>query len=125
MSTNNFKVTGRITHLAPARQVSASFTVRDFVIEVPDGEYPQLARMQLVKDKCALLDPYKVGDEITVDFNIRGKLSDQGKVFTNLQAWRIQSAGGSQPAQSSGPTPVGADFEDDVPFSAVPWGAAL
>ena len=114
-------------------QKSASFQAREFVIEVADGQYPQMVKFQLVQDKCALVDDYSEGDNIEVEFDLRGR-EWNGKYFTNLQAWRITRAGegtgesgGGSGGQSQAPrapaaAPVApsssakADFDDDIPF---------
>jgi len=110
---NNFEATGRITHLAKAaREISATFRVREFVIELEDGNYPQLAKMETTQDKCDLLNDFAVGDEVRVRFNLRGKQTDQGKVFTSLQAWKIDRAGVAPAPQQSAP----ADAFEEPPF---------
>lgn len=132
-----YKAEGKIEKIFDAEQKSASFTAREFVIEVADGQYPQMVKFQLVQDKCNLVDDYNEGDQVEVEFDLRGR-EWNGKYFTNLQAWRIARAGegdGSSSsssssqapsAQSSSPastTPASvssssnaADFDDDIPF---------
>ena len=44
--------------------------------------------MQFFRDKCDILKKYKVGDTVTVWFNLAGSEWD-GKYFVNLNAWRI------------------------------------
>ncbi|WP_083698196.1 DUF3127 domain-containing protein [Shewanella sp. UCD-KL21] len=76
------------------------FTKREFVLKAtgPDenSSYPNYVALELIKDKCALLDQYNIGDELEVSFNISGRLwQGQGKpekCFTSLQAWKISHA---------------------------------
>ncbi|WP_144209068.1 DUF3127 domain-containing protein [Shewanella donghaensis] len=76
------------------------FTKREFVLKStgPDenSSYPNYVALELIKDKCALLDQYNIGDELEVSFNISGRLwQGQGKpekCFTSLQAWKISHA---------------------------------
>ena len=126
-----YKAEGKIEKIFDSETKGASFQVRQFVIEVSEGQYPQMVAFQLVQDKCTLIDDYSEGDMIEVDFDLRGR-EWNGKYFTNLQAWRIARAGegGGQSggsnegqAQSSSPktaTPAPAavsnDFDDDIPF---------
>ncbi len=105
------------------------FTKREFVIKVTGEDenpaYPNHVALELIKDKCAIMDNYKIGDEIQVQFNLSGRLWSGGgrpeKCFTSLQAWRINSAS-DQPAGgdsfSGGPpeSPPDDDNYDDVPF---------
>jgi len=108
------------------------FTKREFVIKLSgEGEndaYPNYIALELIKDKCALLDKYKQGDEIIAYFNLSGRLwQGQGKpekCFTSLQAWRIQNAS-EVSATPGNDIPAGtaddyAGFDDggfdDIPF---------
>ena len=132
-----YKAEGKIEKIFETQQKSASFTAREFVIEVEDGQYPQMVKFQLVQDKCSLIDDYNEGDKVEVEFDLRGREWNE-KYFTNLQAWRISKAGeGSSDGGSSGgaakSTPpkeadnvgstASADFDDDIPFRS--WAEPL
>jgi single-strand DNA-binding protein len=103
-----FEVEGKLHRLFPTEQKSASFQTREFVLEVPDGNYPQLIKFQSVQERCAMLDDYREGENIKVSFDLRGR-EWNGKYLTNLNAWRIErvgegastSAAGKSPAKSS------------------------
>lgn len=84
----SYEITGRLIRIFDA-ETKGTFTSRDFVIEVVDGNYTQVIKLQLVQDKCSLIDHFLEGQEIKAHFNIRGK-EWQGKYFTNLQAWKIE-----------------------------------
>ena len=80
------------------------FTKREFVIQLtgPDenSQYPNYIALELIKDKCALMDNYKIGSEIQVSFNLSGRLwasaGKPEKCFTSLQAWKVSAASDSQ-----------------------------
>lgn len=118
-----YKATGRLHKVFDAEQKSASFQAREFVIEVADGKFPQMVKFQLTQDKCSLIDDYSEGEDISVDFDLRGREWND-KYFTNLNAWRIARADAqdSAPSQSmdaapsSAPVAATADFDDDIPF---------
>ena len=128
-----YKASGKIVKIFDTEQKSASFQAREFVIEVADGQYPQMVKFQLVQDKCNLVDEYAEGDVVTVEFDLRGR-EWNGKYFTNLQAWRMNrgedsgegdsagaaaSGGSAANAKAAAPAPVSqasADFDDDIPF---------
>ena len=128
-----YKASGKIVKIFDTEQKSASFQAREFVIEVADGQYPQMVKFQLVQDKCTLVDEYAEGDVVTVEFDLRGR-EWNCKYFTNLQAWRMNrgedsgegdsagaaaSGGSAANAKSAAPAPVSqasADFDDDIPF---------
>jgi single-strand DNA-binding protein len=128
-----FEVEGKLHRLFPTESKSASFQAREFVLEIPDGNYPQLIKFQAVQDRCALLDNMKEGDRVKVSFDLRGR-EWNGKYLTNLNAWRIDIAteGATQaaPAKDTGnnfpadpfpnyadaPPPPPAGNMDDLPF---------
>ena len=109
------------------------FTKREFVIKLTgEGEnstYPNHIALELIKDKCALMDQYQIGDEINVHFNFSGRLwSGNGKpekCFTSLQAWRVEALSSAM-NQSAPPLSSYSDadfmqqepgnYDDDVPF---------
>jgi len=85
---------------------TGNFSKRDVVIRT-DEQYPQDISIQFTQDKCDILDAYKVGETVTIAYNLRGKLggwtNPQGEVkyFSTIQAWRIQRpAGAAAPAQA-------------------------
>ncbi|MDO6805125.1 DUF3127 domain-containing protein, partial [Wenyingzhuangia sp. 1_MG-2023] len=98
------------------------FTKREFVVKLTgDGEkpeYPNYIALELIKDKCALMDSYNPGDEVQVSFNLSGRLwSAAGKpekCFTSLQAWRVERVGDA--VQSGGGSPFAQtmpNYDDD------------
>jgi len=104
---------------------SNGFTKREFVIQLtgPDenSQYPNYVALELIKDKCALMDNHKVGDEIQVTFNLSGRLWSSGgkpeKCFTSLQAWKVGAVSDSQEQPPQDWDDNGAPpFEDDIPF---------
>jgi len=126
--SNSFEVQGIIHSIGDTTEYGSNgFTKREFVIKLTgEGEndrYPNHVALELIKDKCALIDAYKVGEEITVQFNLSGRLwSGAGKpekCFTSLQAWRINpvsaaSAGNLDDGYYMPSAPEGG--YDDVPF---------
>lgn len=138
----SLEVTGKLLVKYDTQQVSERFKKREFVMELAEeingNVYTNYAKMQLVQNKCEILDRFKEGDLIKVSFNIKGnRWEKDGKVnfITNLDAWRIESgnatgapasAGNAQPAYSNNsgantsngggyynPAPEGVD---DLPF---------
>ena len=126
MSTS-FEVTGTIISIMDTQQVTDTFKKREFVIEIPDGNYPQKVKFQIAQDKTSLLDNFKAGQEVNVHFNLRGreytrKSDGSTDYWLNLDCWRLNAADGGSaskseydqisPAQSSGVK----EDADDVPF---------
>lgn len=115
-----FQVDGKLHKVFDTEQKSANFRAREFVIEVADGKYPQMVKFQLTQDKCELIDSHKEGEELTVHFDLRGREWND-RYFTNLNAWRIESAAAAAADNTAPPatattTPAGDEFMDDVPF---------
>jgi single-strand DNA-binding protein len=133
-----FDVVGKLHVAYETKQVSAKFTKREFVVEVPDGKYPQMVSFQLTGDRCSVLDDFKVGDQVRVTFNLRGRewKSPQGetKYFNSLDVWKLEAARAGaendgrrgRPSRADDeygtrddPRPhdlIGASREDDLPF---------
>jgi single-strand DNA-binding protein len=112
-----FEVEGKLHRIFQTEQKSASFSAREFVLEVPDGNYPQLIKFQAVQDRCAQLDNYNEGDQVKVSFDLRGR-EWNGKYLTNLNAWRIDrvgDGGGNSGGNSGAKNTASADFPAD-PF---------
>ena len=72
---------------------SNGFTKREIVVTTED-QYPQHILIELIKDKCSIIDGYHVDDEIQVYINIQGRewVSPKGetKYFNSLQGWKIE-----------------------------------
>lgn len=126
------EVTGRVKVIEQTKEVGSSgFRKRDVVVTT-DEQYPQFISVQFVQDKCDLLDAYKVGDNVKIDINLRGRewTNPQGETvyFNSIVGWRIGKVqdGASAPQGQTPPMPAAAAFEpaatfkeedhDDLPF---------
>ena len=89
-------VTGVISHIGEAVQASATIVKRDLVLTVQSGQYENLNAFELMNDKCSLADNLTEGQEVTVHYNIRSR-EWQGRYFTNLTAWKIETTQQAQP----------------------------
>lgn len=85
----NFSVKGKLHKIFETETKSASFKSREFIL-LTDEKYPQYIKFQLVQDNVSKIDSITEGSEIEVHFDLRGK-ENQGKFFTNLQAWKVVS----------------------------------
>ena len=97
------EVTGKLIEKYDTITVSERFRKREFVLELSDevngSIYTNFAKMQLVQNKCDILDRFQVGEVLKVSFGIKGtKYEKDGKVnyFSNLDAWRIENAAAAQ-----------------------------
>lgn len=117
-----FTLKGKLIVKGDEQQITEKFKKREFVIQDDAEQYPQVISFQLVQDKCSLLDAYNEGDEISVNFNVRGRewtspKDGQTKYFNSLEAWKI-SGGDAAPVNipTAAPANSGVDSEDDLPF---------
>jgi hypothetical protein len=118
--SSSYSIKGIVHLIGETKQVSDRFRKRDLVLDVQDGKYPQSISFQVSNDRCDLLNEYKDGDEISVEFNVRGREwrspSGEVKYFNTLEAWKIDRVG---PAKSRGGAhePAPAPPQDDgIPF---------
>ncbi len=107
----SYEVDGKMHKKFEKEQKSGTFQTREFVVIVEQGQFPQYIKFQLVQDRCEIIDNVEEGNDIKVYFDLRGR-EWQGKYFTNLQAWRVESAGSDAKAR----TPAG-DFPAAPPAS--------
>ena len=97
---------GKLHTIFETKQVSERFSKREFVVELTDNpKYPQTVLFQLTGDRCAILDDFKVGDAVMVEFSLRGRewRSPQGetKYFNSLDVWKVEPARGAANVSSS------------------------
>lgn len=87
------EVIGKIKVINTEQQVSASFKKRELVVTT-DEQYPQHILIEFTQEKCDLLSAYKVGENVKVSINLRGRewVNPQGetKYFNQIQGWRIE-----------------------------------
>lgn len=91
------EATGRLHAIYETKQVSERFTKREFVLELVDNpKYPQTVLFQLTGDRVSQLDGLNVGDQVRIEFNLRGRewRSPQGetKYFNSLEVWKLEPA---------------------------------
>jgi len=100
------EVTGTLKTKFDTQKVSDRFQKREFVLTTEaNTPYPQHVSFQVTQDKCSMLDQFNPGEELRVQFNLRGREwnGPQGiKYFNTLEAWRIERLQGSNNAGQTG-----------------------
>lgn len=95
---------------------SNGFQKRELVLTTTE-QYPQLLLVEFVQDKCDLLNSYKIGDEVTIFINLRGRewINPEGhaKYFNTIQGWKITRKNDSNIPP---PEPSSIPIEKDLPF---------
>ena len=88
---NQYEIEGRVKMIAEVQTLKNGFNKREFVIETVE-KYPQAIKFECVKDRCALLDGIAEGDDVRVQFRIRGSAYND-RYFVNLQAFGVERQG--------------------------------
>lgn len=94
------QLTGVIIQIDEEKQINERFKKRDFALQVDEeyngNTYSQFIPMQVSQTKCDWLDRYNVGDEVVVNFNLRGKRYEKDGVaryFSTNDVWKIEKTG--------------------------------
>ncbi len=121
----SYELTGKLAAKFDIVQRTESFKTREFVIEKADDINGRIItnyiKFQCVQDKTTMVDRFGIGDEVKVQFNIKGsRWEKDGRVnyITNLDAWRMESIKISQNNNSEvnyNDIPP-SDVVDDLPF---------
>lgn len=121
------EVIGRLRMIDETKTYGANGFRKREVVVTTDEQYPQHIMIEFTQDKCDILNSYKVGEDVKVSINLRGRewVNPQGetKFFNSIQGWRIERVAQAAPA---GAPPVPEQFEravdvnqddhDDLPF---------
>ena len=120
------EVKGKVHEISQVITVSEKFKKRELILEYAENPtYPEYVKFEAVQDKVNLFDTIKVGDNVELFFNLRGRpwTDKTGKTsyFNTLSVWRLTPLGAAE-AASAAPeyaTPVditAAPDDDDLPF---------
>ena len=114
------QVQGKIKIIGEVQTFGTDFTKRQLVV-ITDDQYPQLISIDFLKDKCDLLNSYKVGQSVDVSINLGGRewINPQGeaKYFNSITGWKIEAV----TEDISSLRPIAAPnlsqgVEEDLPF---------
>lgn len=120
-----YRTNGKIYAMFDTEQKTERFRIREFVLEITDGgRFEQYVKFQLTGDRCESLDAFSKGDEIEVEFNLRGRewTSPSGDVryFNSLDVWTLQAASQAGAGAGSGEEPPMPEepphFGEEPPF---------
>jgi hypothetical protein len=118
-------IKGKVHEVYPTTQVTDALKKRELIVEyVENPQYPEYLKFEAIQDRCNLLDSVKVGDDVEVFFNLRGRpwTDKTGKksYFNSMQLWKINvlsgAAGASAPAYAAPADISSAPEDDDLPF---------
>ncbi len=99
------QIKGKIIEIYDTVAVNDKFRKREFVVEYAENQYPELIKFQLVQDNCDALNTQKIGDNVEVTFDLKGRVWTNPKgekvYFTTLQAWKIGRISAGSPKQTN------------------------
>ena len=123
-----YEIVGKMVAVFDIVQRTETFKTREFVIEKSEDiggrVITNYVKFQCVQDKTAMPDRFNLGDEVKVQFNIKGtKWVKDGKenYITNLDAWRMETvkmgqSGNGADTNNYNDMPPATDVVDDLPF---------
>ncbi len=123
-----YEIVGKLVAKFDIVQRTETFKTREFVIEKSEDiggrVITNYVKFQCVQDKTAMPDKFNLGDDVKVQFNIKGtKWTKDGRenYITNLDAWRMEIVKIGQSENEAGQVnysdmPPPADNIDDLPF---------
>jgi len=123
------EVQGKVKLIGEEKTFGSNGIRKRELVVTTEEQYPQHILVEFVQDKCDLLNNYKVGQDVKVNINLRGRewVNPQGetKYFNSIQGWRIENVQASA-AAGVPEVPPAAAFEpatdlkeedhDDLPF---------
>ena len=116
---SKLQFSGVIHSVNDTQQITETFSKREFVVTDNAEQYAKYINFELVKDKCDLIDNFSIGQMVTIDFNLEGRLwvNPQGveKCFNSLKAWKIEATEGAVQPQQAPPQEEQGNAED-LPF---------
>ncbi len=133
--SKNYEITGDIHTIGETTVYGDNgFQKREFVIKITgedeNPEYPQYAPIELIKDKCGIMDAFAVGQEVKIQFNINGRLWEgNGKgerCFSAFQAWKVEAIGPAPTGSgATGNIPQGSGFDPSAEDDTIPFRQSL
>lgn len=109
-----YKFKGTIKHIGDVQTFGEKgFSKQDLVLVESDAKYPQTVKFELTKENTKLTAGYKIGEEVEVKFNVRGR-EYNGNYYVSLEAYKLIATA----YQSKDPKSImlEAATEEDFPF---------
>lgn len=121
-------IRGKILEIFQTNQIKETFKKREFVVEYAENpNYPQILKFEMINDNCTMLDSYRKGDDVEIEFDLRGRewTNPQGNkvYFVSLNAFRLRkiddknnSTPDEDPIPGTDDIPPPSPDEDELPF---------
>lgn len=93
--SNTVELSGTLHEVFPTQQITDKFKKRDFIIEIPNGNYLQHIKCEATGNTCEKLNGLRIGSQIKAKCDLRGRIyqkKDGSKGQMNsIVAWQIDS----------------------------------
>lgn len=76
------------------------------VVEFDDNGYKKHVAVDFMNKKVEFASKVRVGDNITVDFNVESRKGTNGKWYTSANGWRVKNSNGASTTAK----------DDDLPY---------
>ena len=110
------EVTGKLTFIDETKSYGSNDFRKREVVLTTEEQYPQPLLIEFIKDKCDILNSYKVGDKVSISINLRGRewenAEGEKKYFNSVQGWRINRMSETEDTVAS----VSVEQDNDLPF---------
>lgn len=80
-------ITGKVHQISNIMKINEKLEKQEIVVHTVDDKYPQFIKFETLNP--SILDGLKVGDEVKVNFNIRGNEWKE-KFYVSLNCWRVE-----------------------------------
>jgi len=110
------EIKGKIKKILPRQDFPSGFYKQTMVVTI-GGRYPQDIPIEFNKEKADLLNGLGVGNEVVVHYDLRGREYND-RHYVDLNGWKVEAFGGSQPAPAptSRPAQDSQIDDEDIPF---------
>jgi translation initiation factor IF-3 len=118
------EISGKIKVLNDTQNIGEKGFRKREVVLTTEEQYPQDILIEFIQDKCELLNNYRVGHEVKISLNLRGRewINPEGiiKYFNSIQGWRIEKLESQKEEttakQEEPPSFLDEDDNLDLPF---------
>jgi hypothetical protein len=87
-------INGQIKAIMPVKETATFRSIEVIITNDFDGKYPQHLSCQLSQGKCDLINGINIGDLVTAEINLKGRLwvNPQGeeKYFNSIDIWSLK-----------------------------------
>ncbi len=90
----HMEIRGRVHEIGAIQQITESFKKREMVVAYAENpQFVEYITFQATQDRTTIFDNLTIGQEVSVDFNLRGRpwTNKDGVTtfFNSLVAWRV------------------------------------